>query len=103
MARLTAGTRRSHRSRARRFVKSASFPRWITVSFVLIIGIMLWLGVLSDPSGELRMPGKGSILYVGAVIGLAAYLAYADSSRDSAGKNRRLRTGNIGRRSATAK
>jgi|HubBroStandDraft_4_1064222.scaffolds.fasta_scaffold2144448_1 drug/metabolite transporter (DMT)-like permease len=91
MARVRAGRRLSHRSRGRRFVKSSSFPRWITVPFVLIIGLILWLGVLSDPSGKLRAPGAGSILYVAAVIAAAGYLAYADRSRDSSGKNRRFR------------
>jgi hypothetical protein len=54
---------------------------------------MLWIGVLSDPSGRLRMPGMGSIIYVAAVIGVAAFLAYADRNRDSAGKNRKFRPG----------
>jgi hypothetical protein len=53
-------------------------------AFVLIVGFMLWIGVLSDPSGKLRMPGMGSIFYVAAVIGVAAFLAYADRNRDSA-------------------
>jgi hypothetical protein len=100
MARVRAGRQRSHRSRARRFVESASFPRWITVPFVLIMGLLLWLGVLSDPSGKLRTPGMGSILYVAIVIGVAGYLAYADRSRDSTGRIRRLRSGYVGRRSA---
>jgi drug/metabolite transporter (DMT)-like permease len=93
MARLKAGISISHRSRDRRLVKSASFPRWITVPFVLIMGLILWLGVLSDPSGKLRAPGTGSILYVAIVIGVAGYLAYADRSRDSSGKNRKFRSG----------
>jgi drug/metabolite transporter (DMT)-like permease len=91
MARARAGTRLSHRSRDRRLVKPASFPRWITIPFVLIMGLILWLGVLSDPSGKLRPPGTGSILYVASVIGVAAYLAYTDRGRDSTGKNRRFR------------
>jgi len=103
MARVRAGRRLSHRSRNRRLVKSASFPRWITVPFILIIGLMLWLGVLSDSSGKLRMPGMGSVFYLASVIGAAGYLAYADRSRDSSGKSRRFRPGYGGRRSATAK
>jgi hypothetical protein len=55
------------------------------------MGLILWLGVLSDPSGKLRPPGTGSILYVASVIGVAAYLAYTDRGRDSTGKNRRFR------------
>jgi len=69
----------------------------------MIIGLMLWIGVLSDPSGKLRMPGKGSILYVGVVIGVAAFLAYKEWSKDSAGKNSRFRSGYKGRPSATAR
>jgi len=36
---------------------------------------MLWMGVLSDPSGKLGMPGMGSIFYVAAVTAVAAFLA----------------------------
>jgi hypothetical protein len=103
MARVRAGARLSYRSRQRRFAKSFSFPRWITVPFVLIVGLMLWLGVLADPSGKLRMPGVGSILYVAAVIGVAALLAYIDRRREPAENGRRLRPGYLGRRDATAK
>ena len=52
---------------------------------------MLWIGVLADPkdpSGNLRMPGLGSIFYVAAVIGAAAFLAYTDRNRDFAGRKR---------------
>ena len=103
MARVSIGTRLSYRSQERRFAKSVAFPRWATVPFVLIVGLMLWIGVLSDPSGKLRMPGIGSIFYVAAVIGVALFLAYADRNRDSAGKNRKLTPGHKGRRNATAK
>ncbi len=85
MARARVGTRLSYRSRHGRFAKSAWFPRWIKLPFVLIIGLMLWVGVLSDPSGKPRLPGMGSILYVAAVIGVAVFLAYADRNRDSPG------------------
>jgi hypothetical protein len=67
------------------------------------MGLILWLGVLSDPSGKLRPPGVGSILYLASVIGVAGYLAYADRGRDSVGKDRKFRSGYVGRRSATAK
>ena len=33
--------RLSYRSRERRFAKSVAFPRWFTVPFVLIVGLML--------------------------------------------------------------
>jgi hypothetical protein len=88
MTRVPAARKLSYRSQGRRFVKSAAFPRWIAVPSVLIVGLMLWLGVLSDPSGKLATPGLGSILYVAAVVGVAALLAYADRSRDCAGNDR---------------
>jgi drug/metabolite transporter (DMT)-like permease len=103
MARVSLGTRLSYRSQQRRFAKSVAFPLWITIPFVLIIGLILWLGVLSDPSGKLRRPGIGSIFYVAAVIGVAAFLAYTDRNRDSAGKNRKDKRGYKRDRHATAK
>ena len=60
----------------------ARFPRWMTISFVLIIGLILYVGVLSDSSGHLVIPAIGSIFYVAAVIGTAARLAYIDRRRD---------------------
>jgi hypothetical protein len=103
MARVSTGKRLSYRSQQRRFAKSVGFPRWITILFILIIALMLWLGVLSDPSGNLRTPGTGSVLYVVAVIGVAAFLAYMDRSGDSAGKNPKYKPGYKGRRNATAR
>jgi hypothetical protein len=103
MALVRRGTRLSYRSQQRRFAKSVAFPRWITILFILIIALMLWLGVLSDPSGNLRTPGTGSVLYVVAVIGVAAFLAYTDRNGDSSGKSRKYRPGYKGRRNATAK
>ena|ERR1700676_2161122 len=102
MARVSAGTRLSYHSQERRFAKSVAFPQWITIPFILLIGLMLWIGVLSDPSGKLRMPGMGSIFYAAAVIGVAAFLAYKDRIRDSS-KNRKYRPRYKGHRSATAK
>ena len=92
-----------NRSQERRFIRSAAFPRWIVVGFVLVIGFMLWIGVLADPSGRLRVPGVGSIFYVAAVVGVVVYLAYADRNRDSSIKNRRFKPGYLGRRNAAAK
>jgi hypothetical protein len=103
MARVSTGRRLSYRSQQRRFAKSVVFPRWITVPFILIIGVILWLGVLSGPSGKLRAPGMGSILYLVAVIGVTAFLAYTDRNEDPSGRNRRYRPGYKGRRNATAK
>ena len=59
----------------------AGFPRWITIPFILIIGLILWIGVLSDSSGHLNVPDADSILYVVAVIGVVILLAYADRRR----------------------
>jgi len=103
MARISTGTRLSHHARERRFARDVQFPRWILAAFVLIIGFMLWMGVLSDPSGKLGMPGIGSIFYVAAVTAVAAFLAYADRNRDSAGKSGRIRAGYRTRRNITAK
>ena len=103
MARVSTGRRLSQRARERRFANSVPFPRWVMAAFVLIIGLMLWLGVLADPLGDLRTPGLGSIFYVAAVIAVAIYLAYADRNRDTPGKNRRFRPQHRGRRGATAK
>jgi hypothetical protein len=47
----------------------------------MIIGFVLWMGVISDPSGKLRTPSIGSIFYVAAVIGVAAFLAHSDRHR----------------------
>jgi len=58
-----------------------SFPGWLTVLFVLAIGLILWIGVLSNSSGHLTMPGTDSILYVAAVIGAVVLLAWSDLKR----------------------
>ena len=60
----------------------AGLPRWITIPFILIIGLILWIGVLSDSSGHLTMPDADSILYVVAVVAVAVLLAYADRRRN---------------------
>ncbi len=54
--------------------KTAAYPRWLTILFILVIGLILWMGVLS-------MPGIDSIMYVAVVIGVVALLAYADRKR----------------------
>jgi len=53
------------------------------VSFTLVIGLILWLGVLKDPDGGFAAPGAGSIVYVAVVVGVAAFLAYVDRKGDS--------------------
>jgi hypothetical protein len=50
----------------------------LQILFILIIGLILWYGVLSDASGHLKAPGPDSILYLAAVIFMAAFLAYRD-------------------------
>lgn len=67
----------------RRFAKSGTFSRWMAIPFLLVIGLILWLGVLSDPSGQLNAPGAGPILYLVAVIAVAAFLALMDRNGDS--------------------
>lgn len=72
-----------------RRIGSAGFPRWIAIPFILIIGMILWIGVLSDSSGRLTMPDADSILYVVAVIGVAILLAYVDRKRSISGRVRK--------------
>lgn len=67
--------------------RTVRFPRWITIPFILITGLVLWVGVLSDSSGRLTMPGTDSILYVAAVVGVAALLAYLDRKRGASEKH----------------
>ena len=54
--------------------KAEVAPRWVTITFLLIVGLILWIGVL-------QIPGIDSIAYVAAVIAIAAFLAYADRKR----------------------
>jgi len=69
------------RKAGERPVVPTSFPRWVTIPFVLIIGLILWIGVLSDSSGHLTIPATGSIVYVVGVIVISGLLAYADRKR----------------------
>jgi hypothetical protein len=87
----------SYRFAAERPVRPAAFPRWVAVSFILLIGLILWVGVLSDSSGNLTMPGLDSILYVASVVCVAIVLAYADRKRNGSRKDRRDGTGYKGR------
>jgi hypothetical protein len=96
-------TRLPYRSQERHFAKSATFPLWITIPFVLLIGLMLWIGVLADPSGKVGRPGMGSILYTLAVIGVAVFLAYTDRERDPSRKNSRSTSESKERRNAREK
>ena len=91
MARPTGATKLTYRGEARRNTRegrttAAGFPRWITIPFILIIGLILWTGVLSDSTGHLTVQDVDSILYVVAVIGVAGLLAYADRRRSTFGK-----------------
>ena len=102
MARVTTGKRLSHHARERRFATKVQFPRWILAAFVVIIGFVLWMGVISDPSGKLRTPSRGSIFYVATVIGVAAFLAHYDRHRDPAGRSVNLNSRYGTRRNTTA-
>ena len=93
MSRVHRKTGLSSRSSKDRLSATVRFPRWITIPFIMIIGLILWVGVLSDSSGRLTMPGTVAILYVAAVIGVASLLAYTDRKRNIADKNSKARTG----------
>lgn len=80
-------------SKAEHFGKSLPRRRWTMIAFVLVIGYILWAGVLSDPSGHLSTPSVGSILYTAAVFAVASLLAYTDQNRDSASKNQKSKSG----------
>jgi hypothetical protein len=70
--------------------------RWMAIPFILIIGLILWIGVLSDSSGHLTMPGAGSIIYVAAVVAVAAVLGYTDWKRNNPKRNRKGGSGGQG-------
>lgn len=74
----------SYRRRKRDFVASVRFPRWVVAASILLIGSMLLLGALSDASGTLRRPNLGAVLYIAAIIGIAALVIYLDRTQDSA-------------------
>jgi hypothetical protein len=71
-----------HRGRMR-FQGTSAFSRWIAIPFLVVIGLILWLGVLADSSGQWKAPGAGRILYLVAVIAAAAFLAHRDRNGDS--------------------
>lgn len=79
------GPRDTVANAGKRPTASAPFPRWLTIPFVLIIGLILWLGVLADSTGSFTIPAAGSIIYVAAVIGVAVLLAYIDRRRNDSG------------------
>jgi hypothetical protein len=78
----------SYRTPKEHFSASVAIPRWIRIPFILIIGLILWFGVLSDSSGSDMRPAMDSILYVGVVVCIAILLAYADRKRSGSGKRR---------------
>jgi len=61
---------------------NSPLPRWMMVAFMLIMGLILWVGVLSDQSGHFTMPGADAIIYVAAVICVVGALAYRDRRRN---------------------
>ena len=97
MSRTHKRIRFSCRTPKEHFSASVSIPRWITIPFILIVGLIIWVGVLSDSTGSFTGPDLDSILYVVAVIGVVLLLAYADRRRNGAGKKpkKRSREGDI--------
>jgi hypothetical protein len=77
---LKTRARTLNRRRKLRFTESVEFPRWVVAAGVLLIGFVLLLGALADDSGELRMPGAGSVLYMAAVIGVGAVLLHTSAA-----------------------
>lgn len=73
----------------RTFAETAEFPQWILVGGVLLVGFLLLIGALSDASGKLSKPGLGSVLYMAALIGVAAVLLYSKRHRRSSIKTDR--------------
>ena len=55
-------------------------PRWrsLLAIFVLIFGLMLFLGMIAEPTGRLGAPGLGTAILITLVIGEAIVLVYAD-------------------------
>jgi hypothetical protein len=69
------------------FADSVELPRWVLATGILLIGIMLLLGALSDASGKAADAGRCSVLYIAVVIAAAAVLVY--SGRHSPEKDHR--------------
>jgi hypothetical protein len=56
-------------------------PRWRTVlaSLVVLIGLMLLVGALSDHAfGRVQAPGVAGGVYISLVLSIAAFLIYLD-------------------------
>jgi len=98
----STGTRLPYLTQERRVTKSVAFPRWILAVVFLIVGFILWTGVLAGASGKLRIPRVDSLFYVAAVVAMTAFIAHADRKRESAGKSCKFKSGDKPRRS-TAK
>jgi uncharacterized membrane protein YccC len=80
-----------------------AFAPRTAIPFAVMIGLLFWVGVLLDSSGQLTMPGTDSILYGAAVAGVAAVLAYRDRSESSSAKKRRNGAGYKGGRDNVAR
>jgi uncharacterized membrane protein len=78
----------SSRVRKRRFIETVEFPRGLLTIVVLLVGFVLLVAGLSEPSGELKKPGLGAYIYIAAVVGVAAYLLFAHRKGHSVGKRR---------------
>ena len=71
-----------HKETKERRFRSRSLSLWFAAAFVLIVGLILWIGVFSDGSGHLTMPGTDGIAYVATVIFVVGALAYWDRRRN---------------------
>jgi hypothetical protein len=56
-------------------------PRWRTLlaGFVLIFGLMLFLGTIADSSGTLQPPGADAIVLIAGIVVTACLLVYLDN------------------------
>jgi hypothetical protein len=74
-------SQRIARRRPRNITEYLQLPlRWRSVlaGFVLIIGFMLFLGLIADPSGTLYSPGVGATIFLVVVVVMALLLVYLD-------------------------
>ena len=59
-------------------------PRWRSwlAVFLLIIGVVFFLGVIADPLGTLHTPGPGAAVFMLFVVVVASLLAHRDRRYD---------------------
>ena len=68
------------RASRKRRIRNLEMPRWRTVlaAFVLLIGLMLLLAAIAEPSGYLRPIGLRGGVYMVAILTCAFLLGYLD-------------------------